>query len=154
MPILTDSPLPHRTLLRDDVYRSICDAILRGQLAPREQLRNQEPVVWLQVSRTPAKEALQRLAPAGLVIAQPGRMTPGRMTRVAPESPEVMLHAREIAAQLHTLAMSLAFPALMPDDVTEMERANDRLRSALDTSDTDSAIAADDDLHEVAPLRS
>src|SRR5699024_6753414 len=70
-PIPTDTPLPHRTLLRDDVYRSIRDAIVRGQLAPGEQLRDQELGEWLQVSRTPVREALQRLAQAGLVVAQP-----------------------------------------------------------------------------------
>ena len=42
MPIPTDSPTPQRSLLRDDVYRSIRDAIVRGQLAPGEQLRDQE----------------------------------------------------------------------------------------------------------------
>src|SRR5699024_6759761 len=56
MPIPTDTPVPHRTLLRDDVYRSIRDAIVRGQLAPGEQLRDQELGEWLQVSRTPVRE--------------------------------------------------------------------------------------------------
>lgn len=149
MPIPANAPIPQRRLLRDDVYRSIRDAIVRGQLAPGEQLRDQELGTWLQVSRTPVREALQRLARAGLVIAQPGRMT-----SVAPENPAAILHARQIAAQLHALAMNLAFPALTSDDVVEMERANDRLRSALDASDIDSAIAADDDFHEVALLRS
>lgn len=149
MPIPTDSPVAHRTLLRDDVYVSIRDAIVRGQLAPGEQLRDQELGAWLQVSRTPVREALQRLAQAGLVIAQPGRMT-----RVAPENPEAIVHARQIAAQLHALAMDLAFPLLTESDLAEMERANDRLRSALTSNDIDSAIAADDDFHEVVLLRS
>ncbi|WP_210603981.1 GntR family transcriptional regulator [Brevibacterium oceani] len=149
MPIPTDSPVAHRTLLRDDVYVAIRDAIVRGQLAPGEQLRDQELGAWLQVSRTPVREALQRLAQAGLVIAQPGRMT-----RVAPENPEAIVHARQIAAQLHALAMDLAFPHLAEGDLVEMEQANDRLRSALTSNDIDSAIAADDDFHKVALLRS
>lgn len=149
MPIPTNAPIPQRRLLRDDVYRSIRDAIVRGQLAPGEQLRDQELGAWLQVSRTPVREALQRLAQAGLVIAQPGRMT-----RVAPENPESIVHARQIATQLHALAMSLAFPHLTEDDLMEMEQANDRLRSALTSNDIDSAIAADDDFHEVALHRS
>lgn len=149
MPIPTDPPVAHRTLLRDDVYRSIRDAIIRGQLAPGEQLRDQELGTWLQVSRTPVREALQRLAQAGLIIAQPGRMT-----RVAPENPEAIVHARQIAAQLHALAMNLAFTHLTEGDLTQMEQANDRLRSALASNDIDSAIAADDDFHEVALLRS
>ena len=149
MPIPTDTPVPHRTLLRDDVYRSIRDAIVRGQLAPGEQLRDQELGEWLQVSRTPVREALQRLAQAGLVVAQPGRMT-----RVAPENPELIRSARQIAAELHALAMDLAFPRLYETAANEMEAANSRLRSALKSGDAEAAITADDDFHEVALARS
>lgn len=149
MPIPTDAPIPQRRLLRDDVYRSIRDAIVRGQLAPGEQLRDQELGAWLQVSRTPIREALQRLAQAGLVVAEPGRMT-----RVALENPEAVVHARQIAAQLHALAMNLAFPNLDASAVSEMEAANDILRSALGDADIDAAIAADDAFHEVALARS
>ena len=149
MPIPLDSPVQHRTLLRDDVYRSIRDAIVRGQLAPGEQLRDQELGAWLQVSRTPVREALQRLAQAGLVVAQPGRMT-----RVAPEDPDLIVNARQIAAELHALALSLAFESLTEEDLESMEAANARLREALDSGDAEAAIAADDDFHEVALNRS
>ena len=149
MPIPTDSPTPQRSLLRDDVYRSIRDAIVRGQLAPGEQLRDQELGAWLQVSRTPVREALQRLAQAGLVVAQPGRMT-----RVAPEDPALILAARQIAAELHGLAIDLAFPTLDEAALDEMEKANDRLSAALGAGDAEAAIAADDDFHEVALTRS
>ena len=149
MPIPLDSPVQHRTLLRDDVYRSIRDAIVRGQLAPGEQLRDQELGAWLQVSRTPVREALQRLAQAGLVVAQPGRMT-----RVAPEDPDLIVSARQIAAELHALALSLAFESLTEEDLESMEAANARLREALDSGDVEAAIAADDDFHEVALNRS
>ncbi len=145
MPIPTDSPAPHRTLLRDDVYRSIRDAIVRGQLAPGEQLRDQELGAWLQVSRTPVREALQRLAQAGLVVAQPGKMT-----RVAPEDPDLIVSARQIAAELHALAFDLAFSALDEAALHQMEQANDRLSAALAAGDAEAAIAADDDFHEVA----
>jgi len=149
VPIPTDSPAPQRSLLRDDVYRSIRDAIVRGQLAPGEQLRDQELGAWLQVSRTPVREALQRLAQAGLVVAEPGRMT-----RVAPEDPELILAARQIAAELHGLAIDLAFPALDAAALGEMEQANGRLSAALAVGDAEAAIAADDDFHEVALTRS
>ena len=136
MPIPTDSPTPQRSLLRDDVYRSIRDAIVRGQLAPGEQLRDQELGAWLQVSRTPVREALQRLAQAGLVVAEPGRMT-----RVAPEDPALILAARQIAAELHGLAIDLAFPTLNEAALDEMEKANDRLSAALGAGDAEAAIA-------------
>ena len=64
-----------RSLLRDDVYRRLRDAIVDGTFAPGEQLRDGELAAWLGVSRTPVREALLRLAEAGLVVAQPGRST-------------------------------------------------------------------------------
>ncbi len=145
MPIPATSTVRSRTLLRDDVYRAIRDAIVRGQLAPGEQLRDQELGSWLQVSRTPVREALQRLAQAGLVVAEPGRMT-----RVAEEDPEAIVHARQIAAELHALAMKLAVDTLPEADLEAMEAANDRLRQALRDSDIDAAITADDEFHDVA----
>ncbi|RBP65091.1 GntR family transcriptional regulator [Brevibacterium sanguinis] len=149
MPIPATSAVRSRTLLRDDVYRAIRDAIVRGQLAPGEQLRDTELGAWLQVSRTPIREALQRLAQAGLVVAEPGRMT-----RVAEEDPEAIVHARQIAAELHALAMRLAVESLTPADLATMEAANERLSAALQDSDIDAAISADDDFHEVALMRS
>ena len=95
------------------------------------------------------REALQRLAQAGLVVAQPGRMT-----RVAPEDPDLIVSARQIAAELHALAVSLAFESLTEEDLEAMESANARLREALGTGDAEAAIAADDDFHEVALNRS
>src|SRR5699024_12425079 len=83
---------------------------------------------------------------AGLVTAQPGRMA-----RVAPETPSLIPSARQTAAELHALAMDLAFPRLDKAAAAEMEAANSRLRSALESGDAEAAITADDDFHE-APL--
>ncbi len=100
------------------------------------------------VSRTPVREALQRLAQAGLVVAEPGKMT-----RVAPENPAAIINARQVAAELHALGMKLALPHLDADDVTEMDEANARLQAALEAADSEAAIAADDDFHAVALTR-
>lgn len=76
------------------------------------------------------------------------------MTRVAPEDPALILAARQIAAELHGLAIDLAFPTLNEAALDEMEKANDRLSAALGAGDAEAAIAADDDFHEVALTRS
>ena len=74
MPIPAGVPLP-RSLLRDDVYVRLRDAIVDGRFTPGEQLRDGDLAQWLGVSRTPVREALLRLAQAGLVVAAPGRST-------------------------------------------------------------------------------
>ncbi|WP_127819215.1 GntR family transcriptional regulator [Microbacterium sp. CPCC 204701] len=74
---------PRRTVLCDEVYARLGEAILDGRLAPGEQLRDQELAERLGVSRTPVREALQRLARTGLV-----EVSPNRYTRVSiPDAP-------------------------------------------------------------------
>ncbi|SMY13072.1 GntR family transcriptional regulator [Brevibacterium jeotgali] len=143
MPIPTGPGLTPRTLLRDDVYRRIRDTIVRGELQPGEKLRDGELGAWLGVSRTPVREALLKLAEAGLVTAKPGRET-----IVAPEDPVALAHARTIAAELHGLAARLAAPHAAGDEsaIARLRAANARLDSA---ADPEAAITADTDFHDV-----
>ena len=75
MPVPAKTQIHQRTLLRNEVYGSIRDAIVTGTLAPGERLKDSELEEWLGVSRTPIREALLRLQRAGLVDAVPGRAT-------------------------------------------------------------------------------
>ncbi len=72
MPI-PQTPAVDRSLLRDDVYRRLRDAIVDGTFAPGEQLRDGELAEWLGVSRTPVREALVRLEQEGFVTITPRR---------------------------------------------------------------------------------
>ncbi|GAA1234929.1 DNA-binding GntR family transcriptional regulator [Microbacterium phyllosphaerae] len=74
----TDAPQPRR-LLRDEVYDTILGAILDGTLEPGEILHDEELMTWLGSSRTPIREALNRLAEEDVV-----ELVPHRHTRVAP----------------------------------------------------------------------
>ncbi|WP_111719745.1 GntR family transcriptional regulator [Homoserinimonas sp. OAct 916] len=144
MPVPSHDGVHKRSLLRDDVYRSIRDAIVDGTLAPGERLKDSELESWLGVSRTPIREALLRLERAGLVIAQPGRST-----SVAPFDLASALNAQQVAASMHELAARLAVPRLPTDALATMTTANDRFEAALELLDVEGALAADDDFHEV-----
>lgn len=164
MPVPAGHAPTARTLLRDNVYAAIRDAIVRGQLMPGEQLRDGELGEWLGVSRTPVREALLRLAEAGLVRARPGKVT-----LVAPEDPIALAHARTIAAELHALAARLAAQApavkaqamavlpaageagrARPSSEVGLEglrEANARLRAS--SGEPEAAIRADAEFHDV-----
>ncbi len=144
MPIPTDSPALDRGLLRDDIYRRLRDAIIDGTFGPGEQLRDLEVAEWLGVSRTPVREALLRLAQAGLVIAQPGRST-----IVAPLDQRACREARDVVAAMHELAVHEAVPSMSTADVDEMRAANERFERAIERGDVDAALRADDELHAV-----
>jgi len=144
MPIPPTEPGVDRSLLRDDVYRRLRDAIVEGTFTPGEQLKDLELATWLGVSRTPVREALLRLAQSGLVLAQPGRSTV-----VSTLDARDIRDARDVVASMHELAAREAVPVLVAADLTTMREANRRFAAALKSGDVDACLRADDDLHGV-----
>lgn len=144
MPLPSDAVPLERSLLRDDVYVRLRDAIVDGSLAPGEQLRDAELAQWLGVSRTPVREALLRLGQAGLVVA-----APGRSTTVSSLDARAAHDAQAVVAAMHEVAVATAVPLLTADDLARMRAANERFREAVAAGDVDAALAADDDFHAV-----
>jgi DNA-binding GntR family transcriptional regulator len=144
MPIPKGSPAIDRRLLRDDVYSRLRDAIVDGTLAPGEQLRDGELATWLGVSRTPVREALLRLAEAGLVVVHPGRST-----TVSSLDMRDVREARDVVAAMHELAVRTAVGSLAEADIEAMREANHRFQAAIEQGDMETALRADDDLHGV-----
>ena len=144
MPIPADVPAIDRRLLRDDVYGRLRDAIVDGTFAPGEQLRDLELAEWLGVSRTPVREALLRLAEAGLVVTRPGRST-----TVSSLDERAVRDARDVVAAMHEVAVREAVGILTAADLETMREANRRFGSALEQGDVEAALRADDDLHGV-----
>jgi DNA-binding GntR family transcriptional regulator len=145
MPVPVGRGLVSRSLLRDDAYRAIRDAIVDGTLAPGERLTDPELVAWLGVSRTPIREALARLEQAGLVQTKPGKHT-----IVSPVDVRAVHDAQAVTAAMHELAVLTAVPNLTEGELDAMRAANDRFATALRRNDVAAALAADDDFHGVA----
>src|SRR5690242_21644140 len=57
--------------MREEVHERLRDAILSVRLMPGQAVSENEIVDMLQVSRTPVREALQRLANEGLIHVVP-----------------------------------------------------------------------------------
>lgn len=144
MPIPAPADSVSRSLLRDDVYLRLRDAIVDGTLEPGEQLRDGDLAAWLGVSRTPVREALLRLQQGGLVVARPGRST-----TVATLDARAIRDAQAVVASMHELAVRQAVAQLTDADLDRMREANDRFAAALRADDVDAALAADDDFHAV-----
>lgn len=69
---LSKQTADERTAL-DKVYETIRDRIVDGSLQPGEHLREEQLAVETETSRTPVREALQRLAAEGLVVVGTNR---------------------------------------------------------------------------------
>jgi DNA-binding GntR family transcriptional regulator len=145
MPVPETQGVVGRSLLRDDAYRAIRDAIVDGTLAPGERLSDPDLVAWLGISRTPIREALARLEQSGLVQTKPGRFT-----IVSPLNVRETRNAQLVAAAMHELAVRESVPVLSEHELRAMREANHRFGRALKDNDVDAALAADDDFHEVA----
>lgn len=64
-------PSEKRSVLGEQVYRKIRKMILAGELKPGEKIPEHKLVTELEVSRTPVREAMRRLAGDGLIVFQP-----------------------------------------------------------------------------------
>ena len=144
MPIPSGGPAVDRSLLRDDVYRRLRDAIVDGTFQPGEQLKDGELAEWLGVSRTPVREALLRLGASGLVVA-----LPGRSTRVSTIDSPAVRDARDVIAAMHELAVRQTAGRLGADDIARMREANRRFAAAVDSGDIDAALDADEEIHRI-----
>ena len=144
MPIPRDGAAVDRSLLRDDVYRRLRDAIVDGTFRPGEQLKDGELAEWLGVSRTPVREALLRLGGSGLVVA-----LPGRSTRVSTIDAPAVRDARDVIAAMHELAVRQTTGRLSDDDLDRMRDANRRFAAAVDAGDIDAALDADEEMHRI-----
>ena len=133
-----------RSLLRDDVYRRLRDAIVDGTFLPGEQLKDGELADWLGVSRTPVREALLRLGASGLVVA-----VPGRSTTVSAIDPKAVRDARDVIAAMHGLAVRETAGRLSEEDVGRMRDANRRFAAAVAADDVGAALDADEELHRI-----
>jgi DNA-binding GntR family transcriptional regulator len=137
-------PIERRSLLRDDAYGHLLDAIVSGTLAPGEQLRDAELARWLGVSRTPIREAVLRLGQIGLVNAQPGRAT--FVTEIDPQREQ---QAKSVLASMHRLAVEESLNSLTTHHWDQLAAANKDFSTAIKRRDIESAIIADDAFHRV-----
>lgn len=142
MPLPETPPLT-RVCLSDAAYERLRDWILDGTLVPGEALRDEALAEALGMSRTPVRDALQRLETEGLAVS-----TPTRRTYVSPVTVEQAHEIYPITAHLEALALQLALPHLNEDTLAAMTAANARLEDALRRGDPGAAMAADHELHD------
>ena len=131
-----------RVSLRARVYDQLLLAIVNGELEPGQRVRDQEIAAQLGVSRTPVREALQRLEDEGLVETRRGSLT-----RIMPLDTPAARDAFPLVAALHAYATRAATPRMTAADIAALRQANDDLAMALSVADVTGAIEADDRFH-------
>ena len=102
----------------DDIALALEEAIVSGEIPPGSVLRQEHLSEQFQVSRTPVREALRRLAALGLVTFEPNRGVRVRMLSL-----EEIREAFIVRAELESLATEIATPKMTEDDLAALERA-------------------------------
>lgn len=144
MPIPEQVEKFKRPLARKEVYATLQKWIVEGVYHPGEILRDHDLADALGVSRTPVREALQRLEEEGFV-----QTAANRWTRVAYINIGEAKNLYPIIWSLEALAISLAQEHLTPQHIESMSEANTRLQQALETGHAVEASLADYDFHQV-----
>src|SRR3954471_16619006 len=112
---------------RARVYANLRDAIVRADLAPGRQLSENELAASLGVSRTPVREALQRLRDDRLV-----EIVPQLGTFVSPISTRAVADAQFVREALECAAIRLAAVNAVPADVLALRAILGRQEAARD----------------------
>ena len=105
----------------DDLALALEEAIVSGEIPPGSVLRQEHLSEQFQVSRTPVREALRRLAALGLVTFEPNRGVRVRML-----AREELREAFLVRAELESLATEIATPKMSTADLAELQAAERR----------------------------
>src|SRR5207245_9739738 len=109
------------TTKADDIALVIEEAIVAGELEPGTVLRQEQLSEQFEVSRTPIREALRRLAALGLVS-----FVPNRGVRVRTISRAELHEAFMVRAELEALATEVVATKMTPEALAELEEAEQR----------------------------
>jgi DNA-binding GntR family transcriptional regulator len=109
---------------------SLEQRIIEGELGNDRRLDETELSAYYGVSRTPVREALQRLSESGLA-----EHIPRRGTFVRTPSLGRLVEMFEVMAELECMAIKLAIRRATPKDIAKLEKDNETCRAAVQAND-------------------
>ena len=130
--------------LRDVVFNTLRQAILRGELKPGERLMEIQLANKLGVSRTPIREAIRKLELEGLVL-----MIPRKGAEVAEITEKNMRDVLEVRKALEELAVQLACDKITKEEIEEMKKAAEDFKKILKSKDITEIAEADVRFHDI-----
>lgn len=130
--------------LRDVVFNTLREAILRGDLKPGERLMEIQLANKMGVSRTPIREAIRMLEQEGLAVT-----VPRKGAEVAKMTLKGMEDVLEIRAALDELACQLACQRITEEQLERLEQKKKDFELSLKTGSVKKIAEADVNFHDV-----
>jgi len=142
--LLTAATRDRRSRPRGQIYVLLRDAIVAAQLEPGRQISENELAALLGVSRTPIREALQRLREERLVAIVPQYGT--FVTRISESG---VSDAQFVREALECAAIRGTALRARDQDLAALEAIIRRQDAAREANDFDSFYVLDDELHHL-----
>ena len=130
--------------LRDVVFKTLRQAILKGELEPGERLMEIQLAERLGVSRTPIREAIRKLELEGLVL-----MIPRKGAEVAKISESNLRDVLEVRRSLEELAIDLACQRITAEELESLNKAEVDFKAAIGNGDAMQIAQTDEQFHEI-----
>lgn len=128
--------------LREEVAAYLRKAIASGALRPGQKLSEKDVCARLRVSRTPVREAFQRLHTEGFITSRPRRGV--TITRLSDRD---LREIYPILATLEALVTRLAMPHLTAADFARLRRLNREMPALADRGDEAGFMRANAEFH-------
>ncbi|MFV0464997.1 MAG: GntR family transcriptional regulator [Lachnospiraceae bacterium] len=130
--------------LRDVVFQTLREAILKGELQPGERLMELQLASKLGVSRTPIREAIRMLQQEGLAVT-----IPRRGAEVAKMTEKDMEDVLQIRETLDILAAQLAADNINKSQLEELSEAVQVFETATQTGNVREIAVTDVAFHDI-----
>ncbi|MCI6202832.1 MAG: GntR family transcriptional regulator [Lachnospiraceae bacterium] len=130
--------------LRDVVFNTLREAILKGDLKPGERLMELQLASKLGVSRTPIREAIRMLEQEGLAVT-----TPRKGAEVAKMTLKDMEDVLEIRDALDELAVRIACQKISDEQLRQLEDMKELFEKSTQTGNVKKIAEADVTFHDV-----
>ena len=131
-------------LLNQKVYRVLKEAIIKGFLEPGTKLLENKIAEEMHVSRTPVREAMQKLVAEGFV-----KTTPNQTMVVTEVSPEDAKEVLQIRGVLEGLAARVTAKKINGQEVDELEKIIAQMSLYITKKDLLSYCKVDDEFHDI-----
>ncbi|MGH7922452.1 MAG: GntR family transcriptional regulator [Candidatus Dormibacteraceae bacterium] len=136
------APLPRDPALTERVYKVLKAAIVNVDIEPGTQLVESDIAARMEVSKSPVRDALQRLAGEGLVARNGAKGLAVR--RLTPEEADEIYAVREV---LEAFAVELATPRLSVVDHRKLRAILSQCKDATDADDRATLAALNRQFH-------
>lgn len=130
--------------LRDVVFQTLRQAILKGELKPGERLMEMKLAECLGVSRTPIREAIRKLELEGLVV-----MVPRKGAAVANITEKDTQDVLEVRRILEMFAVEMACQRITRKQLSELKEASLAFEAAKGSMDLIRIAESDMKYHEI-----